>query len=107
KGLIASEKRVRVDGREVDLVLALGEVGDLILLEDAVDQDVLRVFDSRVFEYVGTRSADEIVPAEPPTDHIIAIAAVEAVIASRVPLHGKKVANEGVRACVAIDDIVI
>ena len=42
EGLIAGHVRISVDRREVNLVLALREIGDVVDLGDAVDHDILR-----------------------------------------------------------------
>jgi hypothetical protein len=82
EGLVAVERGVGIDARQVDLVLALREVVDLIVLEDAVDHDALRLFDGCVLEDIGALAADEIVSAEPAPQRIVADAADNPIIAA-------------------------
>jgi hypothetical protein len=41
ESLVARQRGVGVDGRQIKLVLASGEVGDLVQLIDAVDENIL------------------------------------------------------------------
>src|SRR5262249_53122234 len=82
EGLIAVEIRVSIDCGEVDLVLALGEVNDLIELVGAIDHDVLRFVDRGILEGVGALIADEIVAAEPAYQRVFAGTTDHAVVAT-------------------------
>lgn len=57
EGLIAGEQRIGIDGGQIDLVLALGEIIDAVLLADSVDHAGSRLLDGGVTENIGTHAA--------------------------------------------------
>ena len=87
EGLVAVEIGIGIDRGEVDLVLSLREVVDRIELVDAVDQDVLRLFDGGVLEDVGAFVADEEIPAEPARQCVVSDAADHPIIAELAEQH--------------------